>query len=100
MNLRAAILLAVALAIAGCKGGYDDTVLPGQREDAIPGQAVFPAPGEDRLPQGTAGGGTQSAEGAPEEIAVTPICPDPSNKNDPSCTTEDTATDGTFSDGQ
>ena len=103
MALNRILLIALAFAAAGCGAGVDDTVLPGPREDAIPGQSVFPAPGEDKLQKATGSGGTQTAEGAPEDIAVEPICPDPNDKSDPNCAAEDTTasgTDGTFSDGQ
>lgn len=103
MELKPVILLAVAVMIAGCGAGVDDTVLPGPREDAIPGQAVFPAPGEDKLQKAQSDPGASAADEAPEDIAVAPVCPDPNNKNDPSCTADDASaggTDGTFSDGQ
>lgn len=103
MPLKPAILLAVAVLMAGCSGGIDDTVLPGPREDAIPGQAVFPAPGEDKLQKAQSDPGASGADGAPEDIAVAPVCPDANDKNDPSCAADDTSaggTDGTFSDGQ
>lgn len=103
MPLKLAMLLAVAVVIAGCGAGVDDTVLPGPREDAIPGQAVFPAPGEDKLQKAQSDPGVSGADGVPEDIAVAPVCPDPNDKNDPSCAADDTpvsGTDGTFSDGQ
>ncbi|MFT3987307.1 hypothetical protein [Aestuariivirga sp.] len=59
-------LIAASLSIAGCSsinkltGQTDDTILPGQREDAIPGKPVFPAPGEARQID-QPGGGTVTA---------------------------------------
>ncbi len=103
MIVSRCILLALAIALGGCGMGVDDTVLPGPREDAIPGQSVFPAPGEDQLQKATGNSGSQAVEGGPEDIAVAPICPDPNDKSDPNCAADDTSdsgTDGTFSDGQ
>lgn len=97
MLSKSAIVLTLAVLVAGCGAGVDDTVLPGPREDAIPGQAVFPAPGDDKLQT------AQPGDSAPEDIAVAPVCPDPNDKSDPTCATDDSAsggTDGTFSDGQ
>jgi len=60
------VLIAASLSVAGCSsinkltGQTDDTVLPGQREDAIPGKPTFPAPGEARQID-QPGGGTVTA---------------------------------------
>ncbi|MGQ0483887.1 MAG: hypothetical protein ACT4SY_00830 [Hyphomicrobiales bacterium] len=98
MKHSIAILL-LATALASCNaidrltGRIDNTVLPGNREEAIPGQASFPT--------GSAGGPATAADpaapqaetaAAPEEQA--PVCP----ADDPDCTPP--AVDGTFSDGQ
>jgi len=61
-----ALLAGLAVSAGGCSylnkmtGQTDDTVLPGQREDAIPGKAQFPAPGEARQID-QPGGGTVTA---------------------------------------
>lgn len=100
LTAKIALLLLLAAGISGCGAGVDDTVLPGAREDAIPGQSVFPAPGDEKLsrPASTADGKTD--EPAPEEIAAEPLCPDPNDKADPNCAPETSSGDGTFSDGQ
>jgi hypothetical protein len=100
VKLSAALLVAIAVGIGACSPGMDDTVLPGKREDAIPGQSVFPRPGDEKLtaPVGQGTGAEDAAQ--PETIAVEPVCPDPAN---PECPAEDApsgGTDGTFSDGQ
>jgi hypothetical protein len=97
MKQSIAILL-LGTALASCStidrftGRIDDTVLPGNREEAIPGQASFPS--------GSAGGATKAADpAAPQaEAAATPekaaSCP----VEEPNCTPS--GVDGTFSDGQ
>ncbi len=91
------IVLAASLAamLGGCStidritGSVDDTVLPGQREDAIPGRAKFPESG----PTSTAS--TSTAQPAPPADAeVEPVCP----ADDPSCAPP--TGDDTFSDPQ
>jgi len=90
-------LLATALASCGAidrlTGQNDNTVLPGAREEAIPGQASFPTE--------PAGGQTAAADPAqPQaETAAAPedqpaACP----VDEPDCTPPAGA--GTFSDGQ
>ncbi len=88
----------LATALASCSaidrltGQADNTVLPGTREEAIPGQASFP----------TAPAGGQTAATGPaapqadtaNTQAEPPACP----ADDPNCTPP--ADDGTFSDGQ
>jgi hypothetical protein len=75
-----ALLLIMCLALAGCgymdklTGGRDDTVLPGPREDAIPGKKQFPEP-----------------DAAPP--------PPPCKAGDPNCLPPPEG-DGTFSDPQ
>ena len=72
----------VALLLAGCSymdrltGSTDDTVLPGSREDAIPGKRQFP----------------DNSDAAPPPDA--PLC----KKGDPNCPPQ--TADGTFSDPQ
>jgi len=97
---KIALLLSLAVGIGGCGAGVDDTVLPGTREDAIPGQSVFPAPGDEKLSRPASTTDNQQAEPAPEEIAAEPLCPDPNDKADPNCAPETSSGDGTFSDGQ
>jgi hypothetical protein len=78
-----------ALALTGCgalnslTGQTDNTVLPGQREDAIPGRSSFPNKQE-------ASAGT-SRSGSPDETYCAP--------NDPACKPPGTTGD-TFSDPQ
>lgn len=86
------ILGAIVAALGGCStinsltGQTDNTVLPGQREDAIPGRAQFPERAD--VPQETAGG--QSSPG--DTTAST--C----SAGDPSCAPP--TGDDTFSDPQ
>ena len=89
------ILGAIAAMLGGCStlnsltGQTDDTVLPGQREEAIPGRAQFPERAD--VPQETASGQTgQSSAG--DTTAST--CP----AGDPSCAPP--TGDDTFSDPQ
>lgn len=57
MLKRLVLLGGLAAALAGCStfnsltGQNDNTVLPGSREEAIPGRAQFPAPGDTIEPQ-------------------------------------------------
>jgi hypothetical protein len=105
-NLSAPVmLLAVAVLLSGCSGfgklfgGTDDTILPGQREDAIPGHASYPEPGDNGGVDTTPAAQDQAA--APAVPDVTINCNDPKNKKDPACAdTSSTSSDGTFSDGQ
>lgn len=91
---RFTILLLAGLALSGCgtidklTGQTDDTVLPGQREDAVPGRAQFPAP-SDSAPQPAA---------PPVETADAPPAPD-CPADDPACDPM-APSDGTFSDPQ
>ncbi len=76
----------------------DDTVLPGPREEAIPGRAQFPAEGE-KLPKSP----TATAE-APASAETLPDAPPADKKkpcaaDDPKCLPPLTDND-TFSDGQ
>ena len=94
--LRKLVFLgAVAAILGGCStfnsltGQTDDTVLPGQREDAIPGRAQFPE-------SSAATSSASAPESAPQEPADTP---------QPACQPEDPACkpasgDDTFSDPQ
>jgi hypothetical protein len=97
--LGPAVLLVLTLAVTGCStfnkltGQTDETVLPGSREDAIPGRAQFPDP-SDRAPtvpqpgdQGTAQ--QQPAQTAPPEVHCQP--------GDKAC---QPGSDGTFNDPQ
>ena len=74
------IFILLALSVGGCSyvdrltGGTDNSVLPGTREDAIPGKKQFPEP--------------DTAAPSPEQ----PLC----KKGDANCP----PADGTFSDPQ
>jgi hypothetical protein len=91
---RYIILLLAGLALTGCgsidklTGQTDNTVLPGQREDAVPGRPQFPAP-NDSAPRTSA---------PPVETADVPAAPD-CPVDDPACDPMAPA-DGTFSDPQ
>lgn len=92
--LRKAILVAtLAAVLGGCStinkmtGSVDNTVLPGQREDAIPGRAKFP----ESDPNSTASTATPGP--APSEAADSACSAD-----DPGCAPP--AGDDTFSDPQ
>lgn len=98
----AALLIATALSVTGCGsmgklfGGTDDTVLPGKREDAIPGHSKFPEAGDTGAPATST---VQNDAGAPD--MPPPVdCTNPKNKKDPACVPADASGDGTFSDGQ
>lgn len=93
---------AVALALSACGAvdkimgsGVDNTVLPGQREDAIPGRATFPDRPDPTLEQSPG----PAAEQAPE-----PLNPPPSDNgadcqpDDPGCAPA--SGDDAFSDPQ
>lgn len=91
---RYIILLLAGLALAGCSsidkltGQTDNTVLPGQREDAVPGRPQFPAPA-DSAPQ------TSAPPVETADVPPAPECP----ADDPACDPM-APTDGTFSDPQ
>ena len=95
-----ALLLVLAFSASGCGalsglfGQNDDTVLPGAREDAIPGRSQFPEPGDTGLAQASPSQ-DQATAPAPDVVAPPP-CP----KADTKCQDAATSTDGTFSDGQ
>ena len=97
MKQSIAILL-LATALAACSafdrltGRNDDTVLPGTREEAIPGQASYPT--EPAGGTTTAAGPAAPQAGTAAAPEQTPVCP----ADDPNCTPP--ADDGTFSDGQ
>ena len=97
------LLVALALTVAGCStfnkltGQTDETVLPGSREDAIPGKASFPDP-SDRAPtvpqpgdQNTAQ--QQPAQGTSQEDTQQTHC----KPGDKAC---QPGSDGTFNDPQ
>jgi hypothetical protein len=87
---RAATLLCAAAAVAllsGCSsvnnllGQTDNTVLPGQREDAIPGRAKFPEKQDVAVgSSGAAGGSSVNTETycAPDD----PACKPPATSGD------------------
>lgn len=102
----AILLLALALPLSGCGklfGGVDDTVLPGAREDAIPGQTSFPAPGDDGGVDTTGKGTADAPADAPPATADAQApavdCSLKKNAADPACA-DTSSGDGTFSDGQ
>ena len=93
----ATALVLASFSAAGCSyidrltGSTDNTVLPGTREDAIPGKSQFPDPAE-RATVEQPGGATQTATGD------TLTTPEPACKaGDPDCAQPE---DGTFSDPQ
>lgn len=98
--LAATVLVLVAFSATGCSyvdkltGSTDDTVLPGSREDAIPGKSQFP----DATDQATIEqpGSSTTAQTGTGETAATP---EPACKaGDPDCAPP--SEDGTFSDPQ
>jgi hypothetical protein len=93
----ATILFVATLSLAGCSyvdrltGSTDNTVLPGSREDAIPGKTQFPEKSDTATieqPGKTAQTATTATVTPPK-----PLC----KAGDPKCKT---ASDGTFSDPQ
>ncbi len=95
--IAALVLVVASLSATGCSyidrltGSTDNTVLPGTREDAIPGKSQFPEPGDTATieqPGGTAQTATGDTATAPE-----PAC----KAGDPDCAQPE---DGTFSDPQ
>ena len=95
--------IVAALFLAGCStvekltGQTDDTVLPGQREDAIPGRPLYPEPqaGTGTVAQTAAEAEVKSdSEPAAEATAEPAPCP----AEQPDCVPP--AIDDTFSDGQ
>ena len=86
------ILGAIVTALGGCStfnsltGQTDNTVLPGQREDAIPGRAQFPERAD--VPQETASGQSSPGDTTASTCAA----------GDPSCAPP--TGDDTFSDPQ
>jgi hypothetical protein len=96
-SLRTFMLLgALALGISGCStfdkltGSVDDTVLPGQREDAIPGRAKFPDTADPTVEQAPQPLDPPPASGDDTSAACPP--------DDPACAPP--AGDDTFSDPQ
>jgi hypothetical protein len=88
-----ASVLASCSAIDRLTGQTDNTVLPGTREEAIPGQASFPTePAGGQTVAGDSAAPQAETSAMPEEPAT--VCP----ADDPNCTPP--AVDGTFSDGQ
>lgn len=99
MRIRKALVLgAVVAGLAGCStvnsltGQTDNTVLPGQREEAIPGRAAFPDKA-DPLVKPSAGQPQQTDTASTSEPAVS--C----QPDDPSCQPAK-AGDDVFSDPQ
>jgi putative hemolysin len=97
---RYVLAAAALLVLSGCStmnnilGETDNTVLPGQREDAIPGRPSFPEKRDVAVgTPGTAGGGaaasSTSGTAAPSETYCAPEDPDCK----PPATTGDTFSD-------
>ena len=96
LAICAALFLTACSTVEKLTGQTDDTVLPGQREDAIPGRPQYPDPqaGTGTVAQ-TAGAEAKSdSEPAAEATAEPAPCP----AEQPDCVPP--AIDDTFSDGQ
>lgn len=99
MRLAPRLLLAagVMTLLSGCTyldtmtGQTNNTVLPGQREDAIPGRASFPEKADPKI--GTAS--STASTTAPAPVNTQPGC----TGNDPGCKPP-TTTNDTFKDPQ
>lgn len=95
--IAAMILIALSLVLPGCSaidkltGQTDDTVLPGSREDAVPGRPSFPSAEERVSPGGASTGEPATASAEPStEPAPCPV-------DDPACAG---TSDDAFSDPQ
>lgn len=91
------VLAVLAFGLAGCGvfdrltgSGVDNTVLPGQREDAIPGRSQFP----DTSDPGVTRAGSDVSAPPPPAADTSADCP----IDDPACLPP--AGDDTFSDPQ
>lgn len=89
----AAVLLSGCSTINSLTGQIDNTVLPGKREDAVPGRTQFPDKPDTNVGTASSGGGSAS-ETATEGSADVYCAPD-----DPSCKPP-TTTGETFKDPQ
>jgi hypothetical protein len=96
-------LVALAAGLMGCSaidrltGDLDNSVLPGAREDAIPGRSQFPDPA-DSVPIEQPGGGQTVPEQAEAATARSaPAEPAPCAAGDPDCAP---TTDDVFADPQ
>ena len=82
---RVVIPLLIGLMLSGCSymdrltGETDNSVLPGAREDAVPGRAQFPDPSERTQTAG--GAGTSGPPADSGTVSAEPGCP----PEDPSC---------------
>ena len=90
-SMAPALLLLLALTVSGCSyldkltGDTDNTVLPGAREDAIPGKTQFPD-AADTVPIEQPGGGQTAAQQAQTGAAQNaPAAPSACTDNDPDC---------------
>lgn len=84
MNLarRLALAAAAAVVLSGCStlnsltGQTDNTVLPGKREDAVPGRSQFPGKADGTVgtasSDSAAAGGTADAYCAPDDKTCKP----------------------------
>lgn len=87
MKLAPRLLIAAGLLtlLGGCSyvdkvtGQTNDKVLPGQREEAIPGRPSFPEKADPNVGQASEPAGTGSASGC---TANDPACKTPSTTND------------------
>jgi hypothetical protein len=91
-----AALMALAISVAGCGSfekltgmGRDDTVLAGQREDAIPGQASYPA-ASDMVKPGTVLGddAQQAPDAAGQDVAAAEPAPEAATADKPCAPTD------------
>ena len=103
MARRLTVLVVLALGLAGCGAldkltgaGMDNTVLPGQREDAIPGRTQFP----DTSDPGVTRAGSSGMDAPPPSTEPPPSAPESADCpiDDPAC--QPASGDDTFSDPQ
>lgn len=80
----AGLMLAAAVSVSGCSSlqqlagmGRDDTVLPGNREDAIPGKASFPDPNDKLKPGATTGDNVQPPDDIATKDTLSQLPPEP-----------------------
>src|SRR5260221_13267115 len=93
------LLVGLTLSVTGCStfnkmtGQTDETVLPGSREDAIPGKTQFPDP-SDRAPTEQQPGGQSTAQQQPAPTTT------PENHCKPGDKACQPGSGGTFNDPQ
>ena len=97
-------IVAVALLLTGCgtfnslTGQTDNTVLPGQREDAIPGRAQFPDQPDPLVASPAAEAPQQAGQAEPPSSMAGSSGTVECQPDDPAC--QPAAQDGVFSDPQ